>query len=106
MLSNYLNNAMKFTPAGGEILVSAVPLAQGGVRFSVADTGPGIPAEHLPHLFARFWQARETRHLGSGLGLAIANGIAEAHRGRAWAESTTGKGSIFHLELPPSKECP
>ncbi len=99
-LSNYMNNAVKFTPPGGRIVLRASPEPEGGVRFTVSDTGPGIPAEELPHVFDRFWQAKRTAHLGSGLGLAIAKGIADAHRGRSWAESTPGEGSSFHLTVP------
>ena len=105
VLSNYLNNAVKFTPAGGTITLRLQPDDDGGVHYSVGDTGPGIPEEDRPRLFSRFWQAKHTAHLGSGLGLAIAKGIAEAHRGRVWAESTPGVGSTFYLGLPHSKEC-
>ena len=105
VLSNYLNNAVKFTPAGGRITVRATPQDDGGVRFAVADTGRGMPSEEVAQLFGRFWQAKSTAHLGSGLGLAIAKGIAEAHRGRVWAESAPGAGSTFYLALPHPKEC-
>lgn len=105
VLSNYLNNAVKFTPAGGRITLRLVPDGDGGVRYSVSDTGPGISVEDQSKLFGRFWQAKHTAHLGSGLGLAIAKGIAEAHRGRVWAESAPGAGSTFHLALPHAKEC-
>jgi signal transduction histidine kinase len=69
------------------------------VRFEVRDTGPGIPAEHLPHLFDRFWQARETRRAGAGLGLAIAQGIAQAHGSVLAVESTPGSGTRFWFDL-------
>lgn len=105
VLSNYLNNAVKFTPEGGRIDVRLYLDDGGGVLFEVADTGPGLGPEELGQLFSRFWQARQTRHLGSGLGLAIAKGIAEAHRGRVWAESTPGEGSRFFFALPYSEEC-
>lgn len=104
-LSNFLNNAVKFTPTGGCIRISASRQDDGGVRFAVTDSGPGIPAEELPHVFNRFWQARRTAHLGSGLGLAIAKGIAEAHRGRVEVESQPGHGSTFSLILPTSGQC-
>jgi len=106
VISNFLNNAVKFTPDGGRIVLRAAPTGEGGVRFSVTDSGPGIAPADLPNVFGRFWQAKRTAHLGTGLGLAIAKGIAEAHRGRVWAESTVGEGSTFHFELPRSKECP
>ena len=106
VLSNYLNNAVKFAPEGGRISLRAVPDDERGMIYSVSDNGPGVAPEDLPRLFGRFWQAKRTAHLGSGLGLAIAKGIAEAHRGRVWAESTPGKGASFHFALPRSKECP
>ncbi len=99
ILSNLLGNALKFTPPGGTVTVCAVP-AEGGVRFSVADTGTGIAPQHLPHLFDRYWQARRGEKQGLGLGLAIAKGIADAHGGRIWAESEPGKGATFHFTLP------
>lgn len=99
-LSNFANNAVKFTPAGGRIRISVSRNRDGGVHFAVSDTGPGIPAEERPHVFNRFWQARRTAHLGSGLGLAIAKGIAEAHGGRVAVESEPGQGATFILALP------
>jgi signal transduction histidine kinase len=66
----------------------------------VTDTGRGIAAENLPHLFDRFWQARNMKQGGAGLGLAIVKGIIEAHGGRVWAESTPGKGSSFFFAIP------
>ena len=103
LFGNLLGNAIKFTPAGGEVTVHAEPMGA-HVRFEVRDTGPGIAAEHLPHLFDRYWQARETQELGTGLGLYIAKGIAEAHGGRLWAESEPGHGSAFLFTLPVARE--
>jgi PAS domain S-box-containing protein len=106
VLSNYLNNAMKFTPEGGTVSLRAQSVADDSrVQIAVSDTGPGIAAEDLPNAFTRFWQARGTAHLGSGLGLAIAKGIAEAHNGSVAVESTPGKGSTFYLEIPYSADC-
>jgi PAS domain S-box-containing protein len=99
VLSNLVGNAVKFTPRDGRITVCADKV-DGEVRFSVIDTGPGIPAEQLPHIFGRFWQARPTDRRGIGLGLAIAKGIVEAHRGRIWVESSVGLGSTFYFTLP------
>ena len=99
VLSNLLGNAARFTPPGAEIKVRA-QRADDQVVFSVADSGPGIPAEHLPHIFDRFWQARRTGRHGIGLGLAIVKGIVEAHGGRVWAESELGVGSTFFFTLP------
>jgi signal transduction histidine kinase len=99
VLANLAGNAVKFTPSGGRVEVSA---AREGdeVRVAVRDTGPGIAAEDLPYVFDRFWQARSTRRAGAGLGLAIARGIVEAHGGRIGAESTVGEGSTFAFTLP------
>lgn len=105
VISNFLNNAIKFTPEGGKILLDVATGDGGGVRFSVVDTGSGIKAEDLPHLFRKFWQAKQTAHLGSGLGLAIAKGIAEAHHGTVAAESEPGRGSTFSLILPVAAAC-
>lgn len=99
VLGNLVGNAVKFTPPGGRVVVAA--RAEGGeARVSVADTGPGIPPEHLPHVFDRFWQARSTRRAGAGLGLAIARGIVEAHGGAIGVESQPGRGTTFHFSLP------
>ena len=99
VLSNLVGNAVKFTPKDGRITVCAEQV-DGEVRFSVIDTGPGIPAEQLPHIFGRFWQAKATDKRGIGLGLAIAKGIIEAHNGRIWVESHVGLGSTFYFTLP------
>ena len=99
VLSNLVGNAVKFTPREGRITVCAEPI-DGGVRFGVIDTGPGIPPEQVPHIFGRFWQARPSDRRGIGLGLAIAKGIVEAHEGRIWVESQVGLGSTFYFTLP------
>jgi signal transduction histidine kinase len=99
VLGNLLGNAVKFTPDGGEVRVSAERV-DGFVRFSVADTGAGIAEEELSHVFDRFWQARRSRDGGAGLGLAIARGIVKAHGGEMWAESELGRGSTFSFTLP------
>ena len=99
VFSNLLGNAIKFTPPGGAIRVDA-RVDGDRLHFSVSDSGPGITAEHLPHLFDRYWQARETQQLGTGLGLFIARGITEAHGGQLWAESEPGVGATFHFTLP------
>ena len=101
VLSNLVGNAIKFTPGGGHITITAAPLGQ-EVRLEIADTGPGIPADQLPHIFGRFWQARRGDRRGIGLGLAIAKGIVEAHGGRIWVESKVGEGSRFYFTLPVS----
>ena len=99
VLANLLGNAVKFTPQGGRVALSVA--ADGDeVRFAVSDTGPGIPPEHLPHVFDRFWKVRAANRQGAGLGLAIARGIVEAHDGRIWVESAPGAGSTFSFTLP------
>jgi signal transduction histidine kinase len=99
VFTNLIGNAIKFTPKGGQITIRAAE-ESGEVRFTIADTGPGIPREHLDHVFDRYWQAKSTAKLGTGLGLSIAKGIVEAHGGRIWAESPPGRGAEFHFTLP------
>lgn len=99
VLSNLVGNAIKFTPRGGRITVSA-RAESAEVRVSVIDTGAGIPADQLPHIFGRFWQSRRADDRGIGLGLAIARGIVEAHQGRIWVESRLGEGSAFYFTVP------
>jgi signal transduction histidine kinase len=100
LFSNLVGNAVKFTSdEGGTIAVRAAP--DGDVAlFSVADTGPGISADELPHVFDRYYQAQRRNRDGIGLGLSIARGIVEAHGGRIWVESEEGKGSTFFFTLP------
>lgn len=99
VLSNLLDNAIKFTPEGGTITVRCEPYKQ-SARFEVADTGPGIEQQHLNRIFELFWQAKPTAHMGAGFGLAIAKAIVEQHGGRIWAESTPGIGTRFLFTLP------
>ena len=94
---------MKFTPAGGMVTFRAD--AQGDhVLFTVADTGPGIPKEHLKDIFNPYWQAKRAERLGAGLGLPIAKGIVESHGGRIWVESEPGKGTKFYFTLPVARD--
>ena len=99
VFSNLIGNAIKFTRAGGLITLS-VTQGHEGWQISVADSGCGIDAEHLPHIFDRYWQGNGTSRHGIGLGLAIAKGIVEIHGGRLWVESKTGVGSTFLFTLP------
>lgn len=101
VLSNLLGNALKFTPPGGRITLSA-SASSGGVVFTVADTGPGIDPAERKQIFDRFWSGRGKAGADSGLGLYIAKGIVEAHRGRIWVESEVGEGSRFSFLLPSS----
>lgn len=103
VLSNLLSNALRHTPAGGRIIVAARQDENDRVRVTVQDTGEGIPADELPHIFERFYRTDHDRSRdtgGSGLGLAIARSLVEAHGGRIWVESVEGKGSAFAFELP------
>lgn len=102
IFTNLVANAVKFTPAGGQISVSVEALAD-AVRFSVADTGPGIPADHLPHLFTRFWQGNRVDRRGAGLGLAIVRGIVDAHGGDIGADSELERGTTVWFTLPLAK---
>jgi signal transduction histidine kinase len=99
VLSNLLGNALKFTPPGGNVVL-AIARHDEGVRFTVADTGPGIPDQYLPHIFDRFWKAEARGKTGTGLGLFIAKRIVEAHGGRIWAESEPGHGATVSFTLP------
>lgn len=99
VLANLIGNAIKFIDAGGTVTVRVEP-RNDEIQFSVTDSGPGIPAPDLPHVFDRFWQAQKTAHMGSGLGLSIAKGIVEAHGGRIGVESEVGAGSRFYFTLP------
>jgi PAS domain S-box-containing protein len=101
VFENLISNAVKFTKAGGHIVVGAAP-REGEVLFWVSDTGAGIATEDLQHVFERFWQGRRAARHGAGLGLPIVKGIVEAHGGRVWAESTLGRGSIFFFAIPTS----
>ena len=103
VLVNLLHNAVKFTPAGGSVTVSAV-LSGDFVQVSISDTGVGISADDLPRIFERFYKADRARSGGgTGLGLAIAKHIVEAHGGRIWAQSAEGKGATFNFTLPYNK---
>jgi len=99
VLTNLMSNAVKFTPAGGCVCVCAERQGE-YVKFTVGDTGPGIPEAELPHLFDRFWQARRTAGLGTGLGLFISKGLVETQGGRLWVESVMGRGTKFSFTLP------
>ncbi len=99
VLSNLVGNSLKFTPEGGIITIGAQKKGQ-EVCFSVADTGKGISPEELPHVFERYWQAKEAVQKGTGLGLSIAKSIVAVHKGKIWVESKVGEGSCFYFTLP------
>jgi two-component system, OmpR family, phosphate regulon sensor histidine kinase PhoR len=100
VLVNLLHNAVKFTPPGGEIRVSAYQDSK-NVVFTVKDTGVGIAPDALPRIFERFYKADRARSGGgTGLGLSIARHLVEAHGGRIWADSIVSQGSTFYFSLP------
>jgi len=104
VLTNLVHNAIKFTPAGGAVMVTAQAAAD-EVAISVRDTGVGIPADDLPRIFERFYKADRARSGGgTGLGLAIAKHIVQAHGGRIWAESREGRGSTFYVTVRALKD--
>ncbi len=108
VVTNLVHNAIKFTPPGGRVQVSARPASAveaGGphpaVLVQVLDTGAGIPANDLPRVFERFFKADRARGSGgTGLGLSIARHLVESHGGRIWVQSEEGRGSIFSFTLP------
>jgi two-component system sensor histidine kinase GlrK len=116
VLDNLLNNAVKFTPAGGIVRVAAAPkdklrdrAGDCWVEVRVSDTGVGIPAEEIDRVFDKFYQSphhQSQRERGTGLGLAIARHIVAAHGGRLWVESQLAKGSTFILLLPAPDDVP
>jgi two-component system, OmpR family, sensor histidine kinase BaeS len=103
VLGNLVSNALRHTPASGTVTLRAEP-APAGVRLTVSDTGPGIAAEDLPYIFDRFWRGDRSRShaggAGSGLGLAIARQLIQAHGGTIRAESRSGHGAAFIIDLP------
>jgi signal transduction histidine kinase len=103
VLENLVANALQVSAAGGRIWVRAAADAE-GVRFSVADSGPGIRAEDQAHVFDRLWRADAAGYKGTGRGLAIAQGIVEAHGGRIWLESQPGRGTTFYFTLPARRD--
>jgi DNA-binding response OmpR family regulator/two-component sensor histidine kinase len=102
IVNNLISNALKFTPEGGEVMV-VVQEAAGDrpLQLTVSDSGPGIPADHLPHIFERFYRTDEAHATeGAGIGLALAKELTELHRGTIRVASSPGKGSLFTVEIP------
>ena len=102
VISNLANNAIKYSPAGGEIVMSSC-VDGGNVKVGVRDHGPGIPAQFIDRIFGRYERYEgnaKNQVIGTGLGLAIARQIVEMHRGRIWVESTLGEGSEFIFTIP------
>ena len=101
-LGNLISNAFKFTPRGGKVALT-VAAVDDNVVVTVSDTGAGISAEQLPHIFDKFYQADNQAAAatkGTGLGLAIAREIVEAHGGQITVESRVGEGTTFVVTLP------
>ncbi|MCI0554352.1 MAG: ATP-binding protein [Anaerolineae bacterium] len=99
---NLVENALKYTPDGGEVMIELQTSAS-ALTFAVQDSGIGIPKSDLPRLFEKFYRGTNREALaqrGTGLGLAIVKSIAERHGGKVWVESELGKGSTFHLQVP------
>jgi signal transduction histidine kinase len=102
VLDNLLDNAIRHSPAGSAVRVEILR-AREGVECRVIDQGPGIPPQHLPHIFERFYRVDSSRNRktgGTGLGLAIVQALVNAHEGKVGVESTPGVGSEFRFWLP------
>jgi two-component system phosphate regulon sensor histidine kinase PhoR len=109
VLSNLLDNAVKYGREGGSISVGATPCRAGLVEVFVRDDGPGIPREALDRVFERFYRvdkARSRDQGGTGLGLSIVKHLVQSHGGRVWVESEVGKGAAFRFTLPAAPELP
>jgi len=101
LLANLLDNAVKYTPAGGRVEVSLAAIVGGGATLAVKDTGVGISAEDLPRIFERFYRGDRSRsEAGTGLGLSLARAIARAHGGDITVQSRPAEGSTFVVTLP------
>lgn len=105
VMNNLLDNALRYTPRGGEVRVASRDLQPGTLQVTVSDTGRGIPSDELPHLFERFYRSKNSTGdnsagKGHGLGLAITREIVRAHGGEVWATSEEGRGTTFIFTLP------
>ena len=102
VFTNFITNAAKHSPPGEEIVLAARRHQKSGVRFSVADRGPGIPAEYQARIFEKFFRVPGQTKSGAGLGLSIAREIVVAHGGQIGVQSQLGGGSEFFAVLQPS----
>jgi len=103
VLINLLDNAIKYSPEGGTITISAIEKDPKEIQFSIKDNGIGIPREDLPRIFERFYRVDKGRSQelgGTGLGLSIVKHLVQAHGGKVWVDSQLGKGSAFYFTLP------
>ena len=109
-IANLLHNAIKYTPAGGDVCLTASHASdENAVLIAITDTGPGIPAAAQGQLFEKFYRVGSLQTVeweGAGLGLAIVRSIVQAHGGRVWVESQEGKGSTFSVLLPLTEPIP
>jgi two-component system sensor histidine kinase KdpD len=106
VITNLLENAARFSPQGGEVLIAVAPWREGGVQVRVADEGPGVPLEERERVFEPFYRRDDGHRTGSGLGLAIARAIVTAHGGRIWIEGTPLGGAAVVFELPSGETAP
>jgi signal transduction histidine kinase len=104
VLQNLLDNAIKFTPSRGEIVVRVDQPDAESLLFVISDTGLGIPPDQQEHIFDRFARVRREEGEGAGLGLALCKLAVEAHGGRIWVESEPDQGSTFKFILPLGEE--
>jgi signal transduction histidine kinase len=102
VLTNLLSNALKFTPPGGKVCLVCETVSD-HLRFSVSDTGKGIPVDMQESVFKRFWQLGRNESRGLGLGLYISRCLVEAHGGAIWVESAVAEGGTFHFTLPANR---
>jgi two-component system, OmpR family, sensor histidine kinase BaeS len=105
IVANLLSNALKYTPDGGQVRIQAGTDGPWAV-LTVADNGPGIPADELPHVFDRFYRGRTARPAGTGIGLTVVAELAAAHGGTAQVTSQPGQGSVFTVRLPAPDHTP
>ncbi|MGZ4137057.1 MAG: sensor histidine kinase, partial [Actinomycetota bacterium] len=106
VITNLLENAARFSPPGGEVLIAVAPWHGDGVQVRIADEGPGVPPEERERVFEPFYRRDDGHRTGSGLGLAIARAIVLAHGGHIWIEGTPLGGAAVVFELPPGEPSP
>jgi signal transduction histidine kinase len=104
VFSNLVNNAIKHSPAGGQIVLRAASLNGNGVQFSISDQGPGVPEEFQTRIFDRFFRIPGQTKTGAGLGLSIAREITVAHGGRIGVKSSPGQGTSFFVVLKSASD--